>query len=98
MNGTLDEVATALGVDRSAISKIESGKHQRPPTRQRIELIAEALDVPAMPLLIAAGYVISIGTDELDDDDAAIMESIRELPADEKARLRRMIEGGYGRP
>ena len=52
-----DELAKRAGYkDKSAISRIEKGEPTRPPTRERVEQMAEVLDMPAGPLLAAAGY------------------------------------------
>lgn len=54
---TQGDLATAIGYrDKTAISKMEGGHLARPPSRDLIDRIAEALDTSPGPMLVAAGY------------------------------------------
>lgn len=85
---TQEQLAHMVGFrDKSTISKLESGKAARPPTRGKIDQIADALDVPPGRLLRAAGYEWegpSIGGSDLEEIQALLNKAQRLL--DEMSR------------
>lgn len=53
---TMQDLATATGIHRVSISRIEDGSF-RSPRPDKLARIAEALDIPTGDLFAAAGYV-----------------------------------------
>ena len=90
---TQSELATRVGVSRSAISELEAGRIEQPRATVFARLAA-ALGLPAAALLAAAGYPASEVLLELEADELAVLAtSLARLAGGERDWLRgRLIE------
>jgi len=90
---TQSELASKVGVSRSAISELEAGRIEQPRATVFVRL-ATALGVPAAALLAAAGYPTSELVMEFEADEIAVLAaSLASLAGTEREWLRtRLIE------
>ena len=90
---TQSELASRVGVSRSAISELEAGRIEQPRATVFARLAA-ALGLPAAALLAAAGYPASEVLLELEADELAVLAtSLARLAGNERDWLRgRLIE------
>jgi transcriptional regulator with XRE-family HTH domain len=90
---TQSELASRVGVSRSAISELEAGRIEQPRASVFARLAA-ALGLPAAALLAAAGYPASEVLLELEADELAVLAtSLARLAGNERDWLRgRLIE------
>lgn len=93
------DLAAALGLDKSTVSKWESAENVRPPERAEVMKVADALDVNPGPLLRAAGYRYAIGEEAILPDELKILETLRGLSDDARERVTTLIslESSQGR-
>ena len=90
---TQSELASRVGVSRSAISELEAGRIQQPRAAVFARL-GKALGLPAAALLTAAGYPASEIVFELEADELAVLAaSLAQLAGNEREWLRtRLVE------
>ena len=90
---TQSELASRVGVSRSAISELEAGRIEQPRATVFVRL-ATALGVPAAALLAAAGYPTSELVLEFEADEIAVLAaSLASLAGTEREWLRtRLLE------
>jgi transcriptional regulator with XRE-family HTH domain len=90
---TQSELASRVGVSRSAISELESGRIEQP-RASVFSRLAMALGLPAAALLAAAGYPASEVLLELEADELTVLAaSLSRLAGNEREWLRaRLVE------
>ena len=90
---TQNELATKVGVSRSAISELEAGRIAQPRATVFARL-ATALGLPAAALLAAAGYPEAETIMEIEADEVALLAaSLANLAGNERDWLRdRLVE------
>ena len=90
---TQSELASRVGVSRSAIAELESGRIEQP-RASVFSRLAMALGLPAAALLAAAGYPASEMLLELEADELAVLAaSLTRLAGNERDWLRsRLVE------
>jgi transcriptional regulator with XRE-family HTH domain len=90
---TQSELASRVGVSRSAISELEAGRIEQPRATVFARL-AVALGLPAAALLAAAGYPAGEMLLELESDELAVLAaSLATLAGNERDWLRaRLVE------
>ena len=90
---TQSELASRVGVSRSAISELESGRIEQP-RASVFSRLAMALGLPAAALLAAAGYPASEMLLELEADELGVLAaSLTRLAGNEREWLRsRLVE------
>ena len=90
---TQSELASRVGVSRSAISELEAGRIEQPRATVFARLAA-ALGIPAAVLLAAAGYPTASVIGEIEADELALLAaSLATLAGTEREWLRsRLIE------
>ena len=93
MHLTQQELASQVGVSRSAISELEAGRIAQPRASVFARL-ARALGVPAAVLLAAAGYPEADLLLEVEADEIAVLgASLAQLAGNEREWLRsRLLE------
>jgi len=77
-------IADYLGVHKSAVGHWFTGRYRCP--FETIQRIAVLLDTTVTELIAEDPYYIT------DDNERAIIDSVRNVPADQREQLRRMIE------
>ena len=90
---TQQELATRIGVSRSAISELEAGRIEQPRATVFARL-GKALGLPAAALLAAAGYPESEVIMDIEADEIALLAaSLAQLAGNERDWLRaRLVE------
>lgn len=90
---TQQELATRIGVSRSAISELEAGRIEQPRATVFARL-GKALGLPAAALLAAAGYPESEVILDIEADEIALLAaSLAQLAGNERDWLRaRLVE------
>ena len=90
---TQSELATQVGVSRSAISELEAGRIAQPRATVFARL-AKALGIPAAALLAAAGYPEAETILEIEADEVALLAaSLANLAGNERDWLKeRLVE------
>jgi transcriptional regulator with XRE-family HTH domain len=90
---TQSELASRVGVSRSAISELESGRIEQP-RASVFSRLAMALGLPAAALLAAAGYPASEVLLEIEADELTVLAaSLSRLAGNEREWLRsRLVE------
>ncbi len=78
-----------IGISTAYAQKVENGL-VGVPKRSTVEDIADRLEIPAGPLLLAAGYLPAPGTD--DPEDVTLTHLFASLSPAQKRLARRLIE------
>jgi transcriptional regulator with XRE-family HTH domain len=86
-----EDVAKALGVDRSLISQWERGVTKRPVAVQDVNTLGRYLGVPVLSLVIALGYDVRLSGVE-EEAGAALLEAYLLAP-DERRQIAQLALG-----
>lgn len=71
-----EEIATALGMDRSMVGKWENGQFKRPVSAEDVNRLSELLNVPVIEFVLALGYDVRFEGIET-EEEVELLEAYR---------------------